>query len=145
MNRNHRFYSGIYSVYAISADRFDVITMTCMVKRATKEEAIQICNERKANVKADKYAKSQGKRIKYIYIRTDDGDELEKLRAKVDAINTVSIPRREKYRDALRAKVANDAKQYQREQDALREHMSVVGWHYDNQQRVNEYKGTMRG
>ena len=44
-----------------------------------------------------------------------------------------------------RAEVDARAEQYNKLKEKQNEHMAIVGWHYDNQQRVNEYKGTMRG
>jgi hypothetical protein len=128
------------AVYAVSADRFNCITITCMI-HTTKEKAEALCEKYNAINKSKK--RKDGKRTRYTIIFSDE--ELARIKAKAEEINAVNIPRREKYweaqREALKRQIKVDAYWHQKEQEYLKN----AGWHYDNQQRVNEYKGTMRG
>lgn len=124
----------IYSVYAMSADRFNCITLTCQVKATTKEKAVALCSKRNENMN-----RKCGQRVKYFAIHTDK--ELAKLKAHVEKVNAVNIPIREKHWNAVHAEMKRVANIREKENSRL----FAEGFHYDNQQRVNEYKGTMRG
>jgi hypothetical protein len=131
-----------YSVYSVSADSFNCITIRCQLRNTTKEKAVAFRNKYCDGIK-----KSNGKRVKYVITSSDE--DVDNLRAKADAINAVSIPKRNKYMAELsvkkRAEIDREAERYQNLKAKYDKHMSAVGWHYDNYQRVNEYKGTMRG
>jgi hypothetical protein len=115
----------------------------------TKEEAISRCKELNTDYPYKRRDELAGKRVKFVYVRVDEGDELEELKEKVAKINAIYKPKREKYMAELsvkkRAEIEARAEQYNKMKEKQNEHMAIVGWHYDNQQRVNEYKGTVRG
>ena len=145
-----RFDKPIYFVYRISADKFNVVCMTIREKYLSKDEAIKLCAELNKDYPYKKRDEREGKRVKFVYVRVDESDdEVDKLREKVKQINAVSIPKRDKYMAELsakkRAEIDKEAERYQDLRAKYDKHMGVVGWHYDNYQRVNEYKGTMRG
>ena len=131
-----------YSVYSVTADKFNCVNVICRLKNTTKEKAVAFRNKYNNGIK-----ESNGKRMKYVIVSNDD--DIENLKAKAEAINAISIPKRDEYIAKLsakkRAEIDREAERYQKLRAKYDEHMSAVGWHYDNQQRVNEYNGTMRG
>lgn len=129
-----------YSVYCVSADKFGVMQYFCVCADTTKENALAICKRRAENESANKSAKNRGRYIKYIpVVNTCKG--FEEFKAIIDKNNAIRKPKREAWQKAMREKMDRDAYFYHKECEYLR----VKGFHYDNQQRVNEYKGTMRG
>lgn len=129
-----------YSVYCVSADKFGVMMYYCVCRDTTKENALAICKERAENESANKSAKKRGRYIKYIpVVNTCEG--FAEFKARIDKNNAIRKPVREQHQKAMREKMDRDAYWYHKECEYLR----TEGFHYDNQQRVNEYKGTMRG
>ena len=145
-----RFLEPTYFIYRISADRFNVIHITLKEKNLSKSEAIKLCKELNTDYPYKKRDEKEGKRVKFVYVRVDESDdEIEALKEKARQINAVSIPKRDKYMEELsarkKAEIETRAEQYRKLEEKQAEHLKFTGWHYDNQQRVNEYKGTMRG
>jgi predicted signal transduction protein with EAL and GGDEF domain len=138
-----------YDIYRISADKFNVVSMTLNKATLTKEQAVALCKELSVDYPYKRRDELAGKRVKFVYVRVDEGEELEELKEKVAKINAIYKPKKEKYMAELsvkkKAEIDARAEQYNKLKEKQSEHMAIVGWHYDNQQRVNEYKGTMRG
>lgn len=139
----------VYDVYRISADKYNVVCLSLAKTNITKEAATRLCKELQEEANNNKRLKNEGKRYKYVAVRIDEGNEVEELKEKAKQINDIYKPRREKYMAELaakkRAEIDRAAERYQKNRREYENHMAVTGWHYDNQQRVNEYKGTVRG
>jgi hypothetical protein len=124
--------------------------MTLHAKNLSKDEAVRRCKELSVDYPYKRRDELEGKRVKFVYVRVDENDdEIEALKEKVAKINAIYKPKRQQYMAELsvkkRAEIDARAERYQKLKEEQDEHMATVGWHYDNQQRVNEYKGTMRG
>ncbi len=148
--RRQRFFEPTYFIYRISADKFNVCSLSLHKKDLSKEEAVSLCKELNKDYPYKRRDELEGKRVKFVFIRVDESDdELNELKEKVSQINAIYKPKREKYMAELsakkRAEIDKRAERYNKLREERDEHMAVVGWHHDNQQRVNEYKGTMRG
>jgi hypothetical protein len=76
-----------------------------------------------------------------VIIQPATAEAWQEIKDKADAINEKAIPKRDAWAKANMAKYKADGKI----RDAEAEYLKMVGWHYDNQQRVNEYNGNMRG
>lgn len=139
----------VYDIYRISVDKYNVVCLSLTKTNMTKETAVALRKELQEKADNNKGVKKGDKRYKYVVVRVDEGNEVEELKEKVKQINDIYKPRREKYMAELaakkRAEIDRAAERYQKNRREYENHMAVTGWHYDNQQRVNEYKGTVRG
>jgi hypothetical protein len=132
-----------YRVVVIAVDKFGVVHYTAVRICDTKAEAKAV----KAEYDARTPEAISGKGAYMLYvsrkviIQPATAEAWQEIKDKADAINEKAIPKRDAWAKANMAKYKADGKI----RDAEAEYLKMVGWHYDNQQRVNEYNGNMRG
>ena len=132
-----------YRVVKISVDKFGVVHLAAVRICDTKAEAVKVKAEYDARIPIaiegrDNYRLFVSSKV---IIQPATVEAWQEIKGKADAINEKAIPKRDAWADAHIAKYKAEGKV----RDAEAEYLKMVGWHYDNQQRVNEYNGNKRG
>ena len=132
-----------YRVVKISVDKFGIVHLTAVRICDTKAEAVKVKAEYDARIPTaisdrDRYMLYVSSKV---IIQPATAEAWQEIRDKADAINEKAIPKRDAWAKANMAKYKAEGKA----RNAEAEYLKMVGWHYDNQQRVNEYNGNKRG